>query len=587
MLGEVLAQVTPLGARVRTYRMLADLAGTELRPWYLSLAATGPDEQVATALEEAADQIRRRRGRSAALRLARRSAELSNDSAARARRLVAAATDALTVGDTTPALRWCREAAALGEQASTVPAVLVLGRALAAAGRLDEAYDTLLRAATDPATEPGARAALRAEATVPAVLAGDVDRAGRAAPALTGTTSPRARALVGCVRILQGDIGRFPDPAAGEPGPVDAETAAHLCRGLLWAERFDQARPVVNRAVDDARRDGAAPDLALSLAVRAELETWTGHWATASADAEEAVSWAEELGMPPLLGHALAVLSRLDALRGDHRACAEHVERARREAGPSVLGWLGAQLAAAEGLSALGRGEPEAAIEHLEATHAAAQRYGLGNPVALPIGADLAEAYLRCGRLDRAAGVGEWLAARATASGLAWPATAAARCAGLAARTEEAAHAAFARAHGSPALAVLPFERGRTLLAEGEVLRRLRRPLAARTPLRAAEALFEALGAVDWARRCRSELAAAGAREPAAVADVRIVDSLTPQELQIARLVAAGHNNVEAAAALFVSRKTVEAHLTRVYRKLTVRSRTDLARVLHAQGVLE
>jgi DNA-binding CsgD family transcriptional regulator len=65
------------------------------------------------------------------------------------------------------------------------------------------------------------------------------------------------------------------------------------------------------------------------------------------------------------------------------------------------------------------------------------------------------------------------------------------------------------------------------------------------------------------------------------------VDTLTPQELQIARLVAAGHNNVEAAAALFVSRKTVEAHLTRVYRKLTVRSRTDLARVLHAQGVLE
>jgi DNA-binding CsgD family transcriptional regulator len=65
------------------------------------------------------------------------------------------------------------------------------------------------------------------------------------------------------------------------------------------------------------------------------------------------------------------------------------------------------------------------------------------------------------------------------------------------------------------------------------------------------------------------------------------VGALTPQELQIARLVASGHNNVETAAALFVSRKTVEAHLTRVYRKLRVRSRTDLARVMHVQGVLD
>ena len=584
LLREVLAQVTPLGVRVRTYRALGRLAASDQRPWYLSLAATGPDEQIATALEEAADRTRRRRGRPAALRLAQRSAELSTDAAARARRLVAAATDALTLGDLTPALRWCREAEALDGRGGAASATLVLGRALTAAGRLDEAYDALVRAA-DQAMEPVDSAALRAEATLPAVLAGDVDRARRIAPNPTAPHTPRARALVACVHVLHGEPARALDPAAEDR--ASPETAAHLGHGLIWAERFDRARPVVNRAVDDARRAGAAPGLALALVVRAELETWTGRWATAYADAYEALNWAAELGSPPLLGHALAVLARLDAVRGDHRACADHVERARREAGPSVLGRLGAQLAAAAGLSALGRGEPDAAIEHLEQTHAATRRCGLGNPVALPIGADLAEAHLRCGRPDRADPVVEWLRERAAATGLAWPAAAAARCVGLAARTEDAAHEAFAAAHGSAVLAVLPFERGRTLLAEGEVLRRLRRPMAARAPLRAAESMFDVLGAVDWARRCRSELAAAGAREPTPAADARSVDTLTPQELQIARLVAAGHNNVEAAAALFVSRKTVEAHLTRVYRKLTVRSRTDLARVLHAHGVLE
>jgi DNA-binding NarL/FixJ family response regulator len=125
-----------------------------------------------------------------------------------------------------------------------------------------------------------------------------------------------------------------------------------------------------------------------------------------------------------------------------------------------------------------------------------------------------------------------------------------------------------------------PCERGR-----GEALRRFRRPAAARVPLTAAHATFESLGATPWATRAAAELAAIGAR-PLPSAGPSRLDLLSPQEIQVARAIAGGLNNAEAASVLFVSRKTVEAHLTRVYRKLGVRSRTDLTRALVAAGVV-
>jgi DNA-binding NarL/FixJ family response regulator len=131
----------------------------------------------------------------------------------------------------------------------------------------------------------------------------------------------------------------------------------------------------------------------------------------------------------------------------------------------------------------------------------------------------------------------------------------------------------------------MPFEQARTMLCEGEALRRARRPAAAREPLRHALTLFSGLGTRPWAARARTELAATGVRADAQnAASTSALDTLSPQELQVARAVGRGLNNVEAAAALFVSRKTVEAHLTRAYRKLGVRSRTELACLLLARG---
>jgi len=130
---------------------------------------------------------------------------------------------------------------------------------------------------------------------------------------------------------------------------------------------------------------------------------------------------------------------------------------------------------------------------------------------------------------------------------------------------------------------VAPFERARTELAYGERLRRERRKIDARTRLRSALDTFEGLGAALWAERARGELRATGAT--ARKRDVTTIDDLTPQELRIAELVAAGATNRDVATQLFVSTKTIEYHLRKVFQKCGVGSRFELARMpLHLQA---
>ena len=151
---------------------------------------------------------------------------------------------------------------------------------------------------------------------------------------------------------------------------------------------------------------------------------------------------------------------------------------------------------------------------------------------------------------------------------------AAERCRGLLADDADY-RAVFERAPATD----LPFERARTQLALGERLRRSKQRAEAREPLTAALDEFERLGARPWAERARTELRAtggpAGAKRTQAAAE-----QLTPHELQIAVLVSQGMTNREAAAALFLSPKTIEYHLGQIYRKLDVRGRAQLARLM-------
>jgi DNA-binding CsgD family transcriptional regulator len=208
-----------------------------------------------------------------------------------------------------------------------------------------------------------------------------------------------------------------------------------------------------------------------------------------------------------------------------------------------------------------------------------AEEHGLREPSVVQWTPDLIEAYVRAGRPDDGARVLEQFERVANATERNWALATSARCRGL--LVDEGFDEHFARALELHEQTPTPFERARTQLCFGEQLRRARHRAEARPRLAEALETFETLGAEPWAERARAELAASG--ETARRRDRPPDDELTPQELQVALVVARGATNKEAGAALFLSPKTIETHLGRVYRKLNVRSRTELARLLASE----
>jgi DNA-binding CsgD family transcriptional regulator len=223
----------------------------------------------------------------------------------------------------------------------------------------------------------------------------------------------------------------------------------------------------------------------------------------------------------------------------------------------------------------LGLGNTEQAIAQLEPMILQVVERGIGEPqlnAGLP---NLIEAYVRAKRLSEAADLLGYLEKLAADSGFVGQLAPAARCRGLLASAQDFAEV-FEEGLEHCERLPRPFERGRLELCFGERLRRSGHRVEARTHLRQALAVFDYLGARPWAEKARSELRASGetirAHDPAAR------DELTPQELKVALVIAEGASNQEAAAALFLSPKTIEAHLGRAYRKLGIHSRSELIR---------
>ena len=227
------------------------------------------------------------------------------------------------------------------------------------------------------------------------------------------------------------------------------------------------------------------------------------------------------------------------------------------------------------GMAALARGDGETAVGLLEGTDLSVCQ---ANYAPWTDGADLVEAYVRAGRPALATAALDELAPHAHQT---WARAALGRAQGLAA-AEDAFDAPLERSVATFAGLGVRLEEARSRLCYGERLRRAGRRVQARAHLRAALTLFERMRCAPWVERAESELRASGetlrARGPG-----RPIDELTPQELQVATLAAEGLSNKEAAARLFLSVKTIEAHLHRTYRKLGVRSRAELAPLLAEQ----
>jgi DNA-binding CsgD family transcriptional regulator len=226
------------------------------------------------------------------------------------------------------------------------------------------------------------------------------------------------------------------------------------------------------------------------------------------------------------------------------------------------------------GFVELSRGDATAALEHLDRLPGEVASIGIGEPGLFPFHGDLLEALISASRHDEAAAwVSAWteLGHRIDRPRLLCVCTRA-RAMLASARDEHAA--ALGELDGALVLHDRlgdPFERGRTLLVLGGVRRRLGQRRAARDVLQEAVALFDDVGAATWAARARTELGRISGRRREGT------DALTPTEDQVAQLVAEGRTNREVAEELFISVRTVESNLTRIYAKLGVRSRTELA----------
>ena len=348
-------------------------------------------------------------------------------------------------------------------------------------------------------------------------------------------------------------------------------------RALLWAANAASVSgdlgcglPFANRAVEEARRQGLLSMLPVALEVQATELVANSNFDLGYAAAEEGYRLSLDIGIDP--GWHLMIMALAEAVWGREEDALRHAEQALTIAQRAAYNFLIATAEYALGFLDLSMGRTEQAAERLLALTAPG-RAGFdpfGIPQVLP---DAVEAAVRAGRRQEASQrlelIRGWVAAAPTEARRALLAQSEALCGER--DPDEAFGEAIARASGLP-----PLERARTELLYGGWLRRERRRTDARAHLRAALDTFRRLGAVPWADRAEAELRATG--ETVRKRDVSAVGQLTPQELQIAGLVTDGLTNREIAAQLYISPRTVEYHLYKVFSKLGIASRTDLVR---------
>jgi DNA-binding CsgD family transcriptional regulator len=562
---------------------LASVLDGDRRAWHLAAAAVGPDEAVAAELERSAERARRRGGHAAAATAYERAAGLTAEPEPQARRLTAAAQAAWAGGRPERAKALLDRAAVLtGEPRLRAEVEHLRGSIEFACGVPSAAYATLM-AGSEPVVEvdPPRAARMVTEAGVIAWAAGDLPGLAEAGRRLDRWSLPDSRAMliVGLGSFLGGETARATELLREGVGSAeksdDPQAVGFAAACAMFAGDDARALTLFDRAAARARAAGAVTTLPVVLAPMASLEMWTGRFASAAAHASEGLRLARETGQDNPACHLRAVLAWIAAVQGRPEECRDLATDALALAIGHRLGPQAAIASWALAVLDLGGGRPDEAYSRLEALTGAGP--GEGHAIVKVFAAaDLVEAAMRTGRQDRAGPALAALEAWTGHVGSAWSRALVARSRALLAPAEEV-DALFTTALAEHAGGGRPFDAARTALLYGESLRRRRRRAEARTHLRAACEAFERLGAVPWAESARTELRATG--ETARKRDPSTVSQLTPQELQIVRLVAEGATNREVAGQLFLSPRTVDYHLHKVFTKLGLSSRAELVRL--------
>jgi DNA-binding CsgD family transcriptional regulator len=555
------------------------------RVWHQALASLTADEEVAAALEASARRYQARAGHASAATAFVRAAELTADGGRRTGRLAAAAAEAWAAGQPERARELIARALPLTTGQTRAEFLYLRGVIEARTGDLRSAIAVLVEAA-DASEEESFTLDALTEAMEAANYAGDTAQ-GVALAARASAIEPhsdidrlRVAALSGMAAELAGDHERA-DPLVQEAmqgadqleDPPPLIWASLLATMGTWGGTLADGLPYSTRAVTIARQRGLLSILPLALWAQANALIGLGRFNLGRSAAEEGIRLASDLGHRSGASWNLAVVAMLDALRGDESGTREHADEAIELAG---IGGATLTVCTAEwalALLDLTLGRPDEATDRLLLLTAVDRRES--NPLtglwSIP---DLIEAAARAGRLDETADRFDRYTDWVRHSSSPQRRSVLARCRALVGDGD--IRKQFETALASDAT-LSPFLLARTELLYGEWLRRERQRREARRHLRRAADLFRQVGAPPWEERANTELRATG--ETARRRDPSTLDELTPQELQIAGLVAAGMTNREIAAQLYLSPRTIDYHLRKVFTKLGVASRTELVRM--------
>jgi DNA-binding CsgD family transcriptional regulator len=584
----------PLAARLAAHRALAQAMDgqpgqAERRAWHLAEATSGDDEAVAAELERAAERSRAQGGSAAVSAACERAAQLTPDPRQRARRLLAAAGAAGDVGQMARADRLASQAAALTTD-PVLLADLAHLRTTQVTGDRRERIDALATAAADVASHDPLRAAeLLCQALRAAWADGPPDLYRRLTAQLRDLPLPRGtslrpvdEALFQRARIAAGD----PDASAAvirrciaamrqDPsGATPHERVSASSMAFVMGDH-EATRDISAALAGDCRRQGMVGWLPGALQGLTTAHQLRGEWPDARACAAEGLKLACDLGQRPRAAFLASLLGLHAAHAGDEDGCLGWLAEHRRLGGSPTTNanFHATQLALVD----LGESRFGSAYERL--TGLVDIWWGGTEFTFQP---DLVEAAARGGDSAQALKALREFDAWADLAAQPWARAVAHRCRALISddATAERHYRAAVDAHEQDGR---PFERARTHLVYGEWLRRNRRRRDARARLLDALETFNDLGAVSWARRATVEIAATGGPAPAPARRGDALSRLTPQELQVIRLAAAGLSNRDIGAQMFLSPRTVGYHLYKAFPKLGVASRGQLAHLMDAR----
>jgi DNA-binding CsgD family transcriptional regulator len=596
LFGSVVRRAAHVAKRRDVHARLAEVSEhPEEQARHLALAATGPDPATAATLEEAARAAAARGAPSMAAILSEEArlltpAEREEDGH---RRQVEAADYHFRAGDTSRARELLEDALSRSVAGPHRAGVLYrLGIVRSQEESWPEAERLFRTALTEAGDDLFLQAQLHQQLSLARLVAGDlIDAAAHARKA----SSLAERAQDGRLRAYALAGVAFYDFLLGHGVPsslleraselesaagVEPITPSGLNKPgeswgiiLKWTDDLDGARAKLEERYREAVDTGDESSVPFILYHLSEMECWAGNWERAARCAEEGHKVAlqsEQEGVRAAVLYAQALVAAHRGLADVARAQGEEALRLSQRSGNvpvmtltlSALGFIDVSL-----------GDYAGAHRHLGPMGESLSAVGVAEPGVVKFVPDEVEALIALGEPDKARILVDQLEERGRALDRIWALATGARCRALldaATGDFKGADRALERALEEHQRLPMPFELGRTLLVAGTIRRRAKHKRAAKESLQEALEIFERLGAPLWAEKAREELARVGLRPAAPL-------GLTASEQRVADLVARGMTNKEVATALFISPKTVDSNLSRIYRKLGVRSRTELA----------